>query len=279
MQKLIKAKLFYLVLGVTIAIGITSAFAYSIFAPNVGYIPTDTNWSVEDVGDALDNLNDRIKSLAFKKVCKYVSSTYSKDPNDRRSIGTEYECEVADNEKYHFYILGTNNKIFRLIMDRNINNGSLTWDNANDYFKVNHPGYSIKTSWTNVYNLDLPRAQEIVDASNIDINVALVGENWWCLGSGGHDLSQRPWCNKDLAPQQAMAWLFNHLLLCMETGCNDESDATTYGYWTTDVTPNNNSKGFYVFRNGYLENGLARSNDSSMGVRPVITVVETNLYG
>lgn len=56
MQKQIKTKIFYFVLGVTIAVGITSVFAYSIFAPDVGFTPTDDTWDVEDVGGALDNL-------------------------------------------------------------------------------------------------------------------------------------------------------------------------------------------------------------------------------
>ena len=58
MQKLIRTKLFYLVLGVTIAIGITSVFAYTILAPDVGFTPKDNNWEVENTKEALDSLYD-----------------------------------------------------------------------------------------------------------------------------------------------------------------------------------------------------------------------------
>ena len=58
MQKLIKSRLMYFIFGVTIAIGITSVFAYSIFAPDVGFTPRDDTWDVENTKDALDDLHE-----------------------------------------------------------------------------------------------------------------------------------------------------------------------------------------------------------------------------
>ena len=60
MQKLIRIKLFYLVLGVTIALGITSAFAYSIIAQNVGFTSLNTTWEADNVKTALDDLYTKL---------------------------------------------------------------------------------------------------------------------------------------------------------------------------------------------------------------------------
>ena len=64
MQKLFKSRIFIFILGVISAIGITSVFAYSIFANNIGFSPTDTTWkkvdgtAIENVSEALDDLRD-----------------------------------------------------------------------------------------------------------------------------------------------------------------------------------------------------------------------------
>ena len=108
MQKLLKSKIIYFILGVTIAIGITSVFAYDLFASNIGFTPTDDSWkkydgnNIENVSDALDDLNSKIHSLAYKKVCRYVNNQFSHDPDDHYSAGTMYECEVADGVKKNF---------------------------------------------------------------------------------------------------------------------------------------------------------------------------------
>ena len=56
MKKLISSRLFYFILGVVISCGITTAFAYSFFADDVNFTPTDTSWDVDNVQKALDEL-------------------------------------------------------------------------------------------------------------------------------------------------------------------------------------------------------------------------------
>ncbi|MBR1416349.1 MAG: hypothetical protein IJ572_00835 [Bacilli bacterium] len=70
MQKLIKNPIFMFMLGVVISIGITSVFAYSLLAPNVGYTPKDEEWDVSDVKEALDDLQER----AIIEVPRYIKS-------------------------------------------------------------------------------------------------------------------------------------------------------------------------------------------------------------
>ena len=155
----------------------------------------------------------------------------------------------------------------------------MSWESANNYFNIGQPGYSIVTSWTNIYDIGLPTGQEIIDVTNANLRAVLMSTNtWYCFGSGGADLGTAPWCRNTPA-QQSAAWLYNHLVDCTATGCSDESDATSNGYWTTDLPANDTSRGIYVQRYGYIEGYTQRSNSSTYGLRPVITVLETNLYG
>ena len=72
MKKLLKEniKLFIAVIITGIVTSVTSILAYSLIAENVGYIPHDNNWYVENVDAALNDLNLRTKDL---------SSTYSSE--------------------------------------------------------------------------------------------------------------------------------------------------------------------------------------------------------
>ena len=56
MQKILNSRLIYFILGVATIIGITSVFAYSIFASDIGFTPHDDTWEVDNVKGALDDL-------------------------------------------------------------------------------------------------------------------------------------------------------------------------------------------------------------------------------
>ena len=73
MQKLIKNPLFTFILGVVISIGITSVFAYSLLAPDIGYTPLDTTWkktdgsNIENVQEAIDDLRETAHRFGYVK--------------------------------------------------------------------------------------------------------------------------------------------------------------------------------------------------------------------
>ena len=56
MKKIFKNPLFTFILGAIIFGGISTTFAYSLIANNVEFIPTDNNFDVDNVSDALDNI-------------------------------------------------------------------------------------------------------------------------------------------------------------------------------------------------------------------------------
>ena len=47
----------------SVVTSVTSIFAYSLIAENVGFTPHDNTWDVENVDAALNNLNARISEL------------------------------------------------------------------------------------------------------------------------------------------------------------------------------------------------------------------------
>ena len=60
MKNIFKYKYVFIIV---LILGIGTVFAYSYNASDVGYTPTDTEWNVEKVDDALDYLYD--KKLGF----------------------------------------------------------------------------------------------------------------------------------------------------------------------------------------------------------------------
>ena len=77
MKKILKSRLFIFILSVVMSAGITSVFAYSIFANDIGFTPEDNTWrksdnsNIENVSDALDNLRSRTSNMTFKELYSY----------------------------------------------------------------------------------------------------------------------------------------------------------------------------------------------------------------
>ena len=70
MKKIFKSKIFFLV--VISFISLSVVFAYSYFAEDVGFTPTDNSWDVDNTSDALDTLYDKAKTCDFG--CPYVAN-------------------------------------------------------------------------------------------------------------------------------------------------------------------------------------------------------------
>ena len=66
MKRLLKEnlKIFIAIIITSVVTSVTSIFAYSLIAENVGFTPKDTTWNVQDVDAALNNLNLRTNQLS-----------------------------------------------------------------------------------------------------------------------------------------------------------------------------------------------------------------------
>ena len=224
-------------------------------------------------------------------VCTYLNNTYSVTPSDHTSIGTAYNCNPGDGNNYKFYVLAKSGNQVKLIMEQNLSDTvgtarGMTYDNAMAFFDSGSAGYTTKQAWTRVINVDLPSAQEIMDASlavnpkeGFSVNFATQGANWWCLGSHVKDEPSGPtYCPTSTAQQKA-AWLFSYTRDCASRGCYYEYPASggsyPYGYWTKDLVATDNTRAWFVHRFGNLSDSAVTN--TLFGVRPVVTLYKTNL--
>ena len=280
MKKNLKVLIAFLI-GIIIAGGV---YASDILASAINYDNSNSGLKdandndVEDVQTAIDVLYDKAlnSSGVAKKICKYISNGSF---GQEGQIGSKYECDPGDGVKRIFYILEVNDNKVDLILENNISDtvGTLrttTWKDAMKFFRTGD-GTSIKAAWDDVLDIDLPKAQAIVDATGrTNWLVSESTSTWWCFGSKAQDSQSSPFCNS--TKNAPYAWLFNHLTDCMNTGCTTDSNATAYGYWTRDLIYNT-TNAWCVHGRGTLTRNTV-TDDTYYGIRPVITVSKDNLY-
>ena len=63
------------ILGAIIFGGIGTVLAYSVFARNIGFTPTDTTWKKSN-GDNIDNVEDALNELYTSTFKKVVLNTF-----------------------------------------------------------------------------------------------------------------------------------------------------------------------------------------------------------
>ena len=259
MKRVIKNNIFGFIVGAVIfgCLGVIAANA--INARDIVYRNTNVESAIDDL----------YTNPAAKKFCELKSGT-------ALTVGSKYECDPGDGVKRIFYILTVNQNTVDLIMEYNISDdaGSAleTWTDAMKYFRSG-AGATIKSAWTNILNIDLPKAQALADAVGYNWVASDSEATWWCFGSHAQDTNQDPFCNS--ASQSSKAWLYSRLRDCLASGCYSDT-ASAWGYWTRDLVANTNNA-WFVSRSGYLKSTVI-TNDTSLGIRPVITVLKSNLY-
>ena len=250
-------------IGLLLGTGIT-VFAATLMAKDVTYAPSNSKWKVNNVGSALDDLYTNAK-VSLNKFCELKSG-------DALAIGSMYECDPGDGIKRNFYVLEVRNNEVDLIMEQNIAKGTMTWYNAMKYFS-NGAGSSIKSAWTNVLNIDLPKAQAIANAVGNSSWKAAENNAWWCLETKKQDTTSSPYCYNNT---QNTMWLWDYTRECASWKCAHSLDSEwAYGYWTRDVIVNK-EWAWSVYRFGNLVD-YRSANYADLGVRPVITVLKSNL--
>lgn len=261
-----------LIVGIVIGLIISGVSVYAailITADKVSYL----DGTVEDALDELYKKAEKITEI--KKFCELKSGK-------SETVGAKYECDLGDGVKRNFFILAINNdNSVNLIMEQNITQGTskttMSWNDAMKYFSDGE-GVIYKNSWINVIDLDLPKAQDIANAvGRSNWKAVDSGSTWWCFGSKTQDSQSFPNCNE--STNSEYNWLYNYTRECIGSGCDASAslDSTeAYGYWTRDLTPNS-ANAWDVDRVGNLGSDAA-SNAARYGVRPVITILKSNLY-
>ena len=268
MKKILKSRIF---LVIVCALVFTSI---GVFADNDLLASRKVTYNDRRVDGALNELYQKAASINLegKKVCKLIDETYG----SYLGIGSKYECEVATGVKKNFYILKNNGREVTLIMERNITEGTntttMTWNNAMKYVDNNN----LRTTWTNVLDVDLPKAQAIANAVGNTNWYAGDNNAWWCLETKQKDTSSLPYCYNNDGDLETL-WLWDYTRECTSWHCQHSLGTTeAYGYWTRDLI-SNTVNAWYVDKIGIL-NYDPVSNSTLNGVRPVITVLQSNLY-
>ena len=272
MKKIMKNPIFMFILGLLVS-GVT-VYAASYAADQISYKSTTVKL-------ALDDLYTKIP----KKFCELKSG-------DSLQIGSKYECDPGDGTKRNFYVLAVDTNKVKLIMEHNITEGSntttMTWMNAMKYFDTG-AGASTKTSWKNVIDVDLPMAQDIANAvGNTSWKVEDNNyDGWFCLGLKDHSsCSAGNYSYTTDAGKEAVVpyqWLFNYTRNCSSFGCDPETSlgtAEAAAYWTRDIVAQQKDSTGYAWhvalRGNLGYDAFSVANVS--GIRPVITVLKSNLY-
>lgn len=218
--------------------------------------------------DAMDELYGNATNL--KKICKLVNGNLGE-------IGSKYECDPGDGIKRNFYLLTLRSKEVDLIMDRNITQGStkttMTWYDAMKYFE-SEEGITKTGGWTDVLNIDLPKAQAIANAVGNNNWRAAENSKAWCLETKVLDVTKTPFCYNKTTDT---LWLWDYTRDCLNWNCKNSLDSSeAYGYFTRDLMATDNYA-WIVSRYGILD-GNGTVSGAQQGIRPVITVLHTNLY-
>ena len=264
-------------------LGLIAAGSISVYAA-IKYQASEIEYNNTPLDEVLDDLYNKAND---EKFCVLLSEQYGTKGN----VGSKYACNLGDGVARNFFILKADGNDVKLIMERNLTDtvGSVRMSShsaALNYLKSGGQGYTTVSAWTNVKSVDLPDVQDIVDASlvinpkeNWSFDISTASATWWCLGSHTQDQPSGPTYCPTSASQQKASWLFDYLIDCGSIGCSNsmaDTNSYAYGYWTKDLVATDNTRAWYVVRDGYL-GGIAVSNISYFGVRPVITISKSNL--
>ena len=215
----------------------------------------------------LDQVLDDLYNASRMDFCHLVSEQFG----TKNNVGAKYKCNLGDNVDRYFYILTVNsNNTVDLIMDTNLVS-NLSYSDAMNYLSSG-VGSTYKTSWKNVYNIKLPDAVAIARA---------VGNNSWTVSGSWFyfDKYNGSYGQTKVASASNLSnyrWLFNYTKGCTNYGCDSGTDISTMSnaYVTSSVS---GSDYRVVDYRGIISSGPTSDTVSRLNVRPVITVLKSNL--
>ena len=183
-------------------------------------------------------------------LCEEVATaTTGNVPQGKFVPGDEYKCELGDGEKRTFFVLETNGDEVSLIMNKNLDNTTVTWSNDGSNHKDEDESVQAVTAkaaltektsnWSKITDksrITLPSASQIARASSKTFNNnAITGLAKWLYG-------------------------------------NIDSSSTPFGYWTSTPRNSNYDHVWYVYYDGSLNGTASVTNGTYFGIRPVIKI-------
>ena len=121
MKNILKSRIMFLIIGIAISFGFGAAFAYSIIASDVGFTPTDTQWEVENVSSALDDIYQKMSKglveLYDNGQVSGTASTSNTTVTKSLEIGryvvvlNKFSCINQNNQVVNLTVTGEKNKV------------------------------------------------------------------------------------------------------------------------------------------------------------------------
>lgn len=121
MKKILKSRLLFFLLGLAVAIGISSVLALVSEASQVSFTPTDTKWEVNNVSSALDDIYQKMsKGLVELYDNGHVSGTASTSNTTvtkTLEVGryvvvlNKFSCINQNNQVVDLTVTGEKNKV------------------------------------------------------------------------------------------------------------------------------------------------------------------------
>ena len=275
-----------ILIGVIIGIVLTGATAYAAYkyqASKVGYTPSNSNFKVDNVEDAIEELyNNRI----YKEYENGTAIYYNPETNQKctsneavSATGTKTGCM----KWYTFNDEGKSSAMINLILDHNTT-ALVGYNDSNSSLSVKELGEALvndtKTWKIGARIISAPEIATITNKSSFDGNNV---NSYFYFDGGGQSKTN----NYDANNRNPYAWLFDYTSKCksdsVDYGCNIE-DNNTYtnfeqngsgvvqGYWTINSFNSSYLRCWTISSTGYIQNNAMLSNNKYAGIRPVITI-------
>lgn len=248
-------------------------------------------------------------SLAVTATCKGVVrsavagyNTASKDTNDQYignvptllyKLGEEYICDVDGTNKYHFYILSTNDDNVNLILDRTIQdtgnlsidstNSTVSWSDRDEvvYGPISAFNFlsAATSNWINIpsMNMNYTYSDSTGGFSTEKFTVSIKLDSSTIIESYDDLKARLPYESELIAAGCTETggcplWISNYLDSSTVSGATSITGIS--GYWTIPTTLSSSIP--IVDNTGSLV-GSDYTISDSIGIRPVITVKKSNL--
>ena len=252
------------------------------------------------------------KPIYFDVVNGVGCSNYHED-NSLTGYNGIYEGEnstaTTENQnsclKFYAFLYNEGDTEVNLLLDHNTT-GTTYWTDSSTYSKANGPitvlselktatdswagtktpanytvtqeGYGNYTIDYSDYKARLITTQEIAQITgNTSFDESTTSyDNWFYFDS--LTTSQAADCKSGDTTGCDYGWLYDRTSTsCTTYGCENNSDATTYGYWTSTSAFGLSYYAWKLNSGGNLNNYSVDIGDFFGGVRPVITVLKSNL--
>ena len=186
------------------------------------------------------------------------------EATSKYDVGVTYTCELGDGEENTFYVLETNGDNVFLIAGMNLG-ATVAWTTKEDYLAAGGTESDYGRDGNN--NLGPITANKILNERTSDL--VKLNEDQITLPSGQQIATaggDTKWTESNYTGTKLPKWLYSYT----------EFTTGTWGYWTSSLYESSSKIAWNVRHEGCLDNYVV-INPSYYGIRPVITVLKSNL--